>query len=314
MVLNIAFLIVGLVLLYYGAEALVRGSAALALRLGVTPLLVGLTIVAFGTSAPELVVSLRAAMSGSSDIALGNVVGSNICNVLLILGLAALINPLKVELQIVKIQIPTMIAVSLLLWLFLLNGVISRPEALLLLMGFAAFNFGSYWLSRRQLSETVQEIYPDAAPQSQRPTWLNIVFIIAGLALLVLGADLLVKGAVSIAKALGFSEAVIGLTVVAVGTSLPELATSVVAAVKNEADIAVGNVVGSNIFNILLIIGTSAMVTPVPAGGITFGSLAVMTLAAVVALPMAWTGFKLNRVEGALLLSGYVVYVVWLLI
>lgn len=302
-------LVAGLALLVLGAEALVRGSAALARRLGVGPLVVGLTIVAFGTSSPELVVSTRAALVGAGDIALGNVLGSNIANILLILGAAALIRPIRIQTQLVRIDIPIMIAVSLAPFLLLADGRVSRAEGLLLLGGIVAYTVLSIALARSERDPAVRHVIEQGLPAWPRRPLEQLLAIAAGLALLALGADLFVRGAVRMAGALGVSEALIGLTVVAVGTSLPELATSMVAAVRGEGDIAVGNVVGSNLFNLLGILGAAATARPLQATGIGRSDLLAMAAAALVLLPLARSGLRLQRWEAALLLAGYAAYV-----
>lgn len=304
-------LVGGLVLLIVGAEALVRGSAALARRLGVGPLVVGLTVVAFGTSAPELVVSARAALAGAGDIALGNVLGSNIANILLILGLAAMIRPLRIQTQLVRIDIPIMIVVSLLFFLVLADRRVSQLEGLLLLCGIAVYTASSIVLARREQDPALRRSIEGGLPVWPRALAGQLAAIAGGLALLVLGANVFVKGAVRMAGALGVSEALIGLTVVAVGTSLPELATSVVAAAKGEGDIAVGNVVGSNVFNLLGILGASAALRPIVAVEIGAADLLAMVAAALLLLPLARSGLRLRRWEAALLLSVYVGYVLF---
>ncbi len=312
MTLSLVFIAGGLLLLYLGAEGLIRGSVALALRLGLTPLVVGLTVVAFGTSSPELVVSLQAALSGNEAIAIGNVVGSNICNIALILGLSALIRPLKVHLQLLRMDVPLMIAASALLMLMLYDGGLGRPEGALLsvfLIGYTAFNV----LNARRMQGAAPDVLAEAASPPGGPAWRHGVFLFGGLGVLAGGAHLLITGAVDLAQQLGLSDAVIGLTIVALGTSLPELATSVVAAARNEGDIAVGNVVGSNVFNVLFILGLSALVHPLHTGGVTMTDLGIMTAFALLMLPLMRTGFRLVRWEGALLLVLYVGYVAYLL-
>ena len=302
----------GLVLLFGGAEGLVRGSAALALRAGLTPLVVGLTVVAFGTSSPEMVVSVQAALAGRGDLAVGNVVGSNIGNVALILGLSVLIRTMGVRAQLLRLDVPVMVAVSVLLWWLLGDGALGRPEGLVLAGGVVAYTLFNLWQARRETS-AAQSVGEAVLPDPRRPLWRDVVFIVGGLALLVVGADLLVEGAVAVARRLGLSEAVIGLTIVAVGTSMPELATSVVAAFRGEGDIAIGNVVGSNIFNVLGILGTAALVRPLRIEGISPVDLAAMTLVAILLLPLMRTGFRLVRWEGGLLLAFYAAYVYYLL-
>lgn len=302
------FVLAGLMLLAAGAEALVRGSSALALRLGVTPLVVGLTVVAFGTGSPELFVSVEAAYRGDSGIALGNVVGSNIGNVALILGLAALARPMKVRSELIRREAPLMIGVTLLLCALLYDGTLSRVDGLVLVIGSVAYTAFAYLAARRDRSKVVAEEFEDALAQPKRAAWVDAVLVVVGFALLLFGARLLVGGATTIAESFGISQVVIGLTVIAVGTSLPELATSVVAAAKGEADVAFGNVIGSNILNILLILGVAALISPVEAQGLRTLDLIVLVGSAVLLLPLMRRGWVLNRWEGGLLLAGYVAY------
>jgi cation:H+ antiporter len=301
-------LITGLTLLLLGAEGLVRGGAALARRLRVSALVVGLTVVAFGTSTPELVVSIKAALLDAGDIALGNVVGSNIANVLLILGIAAIIRPLRVKAQVIRIDIPIMIGVSVLALPILMNGRVSRVEGLGLLAGIACYTILSVVLARRETEPAVLTEYDRALSARPRSLGGQIVAILLGLSMLAIGSDLFVRGAVALATAVGYSEAFIGLTVVAVGTSLPELFTSVVAAARGESDIAVGNVVGSNIFNLLAILGTSALLRPIQAAGVSRLDYLVMLVAALVLLPFAWSKLRLSRWEALVLLAAYAAY------
>ena len=308
MLVAVLMIVGGLVLLYFGAEGLVRGAVALALRLGLTPLVVGLTVVAFGTSMPELVVSLGAALGGRDAIAVGNVVGSNLCNVALILGLSALLSPIRAHAQLLRFDVPLMIATCGLLLVLLLDGGLGRLEGAGLAAGLVAYALFAVWKARQERPKLQAEI-AESLPATTLPLGRAVLYCGGGLGLLVLGAQGLVEGAVVVATALGVSEATIGLTVVAIGTSLPELATSVVAASRGEGDIALGNVVGSNVFNVLGILGTTALVRPLVLGGVSFVDLAVMMVAAVLLLPLLWTGFRLVRWEGALLLSLYVGYV-----
>ncbi len=312
MILSLLSIALGLALLYVGAEGLVRGSAALALRLGLTPLVVGLTVVAFGTSSPELVVSLQAALSDNGAIAIGNVVGSNICNVALILGLSALIRPLKVHTQLLRFDVPLMVVASVLLALLLLDGALGRLEGALLTTGIVSYTGYILWKART-MNSGLQEEFAEALPARQGALWRHVAFVVGGLGLLVVGANLLVTGAVAVAETMGLSKAFIGLTIVAVGTSLPEMATSLVAAVRREGDIAVGNIVGSNVFNILAILGLSSLAHPLQTQGVAMTDLVVMTAFAVLMLPLMRSGFQLVRWEGALLLALYVGYVGWLL-
>lgn len=309
----ILYLSGGILMLFAGAEGLVRGSSSLALRIGIAPLVVGLIVVSLGTSSPELVISLKAALENNGNISLGNVVGSNIANIALILGVAALIKPMKVQAQVVRREIPIMIFVSLMLVLFLINHEIDRTEGIIFSIGIIVYSVISVYLAKKENNKLIEEEFVEGISKKSLKTWLAIVFIISGLGLLIVGANFFLEAAVEIAKIFGMSQAVIGLTVVAIGTSLPELVTSAVASIKKEADIAIGNAVGSNVFNILLILGITAIIIPISAEEISYVDLGVMLIAAVIILPMSRTGFVLNRWEGALLLVGYFVYIYYLL-
>lgn len=307
----------GFALLVAGAELLVRGAVRLAAAAGISSLVIGLTVVAFGTSAPELAVSVGAALAGRADIAVGNVVGSNILNTLLILGLSALIVPLSVARQLVRLDVPLMIGVSLLVVLLALDGRIGRLEGVLLFAGLLAYVAWSIRLSRRQ-GQVTEAAGAGSHAESGWRWWLAATFLVAvGLGLLVTGAHLMVEGAVAAARALGVSELVIGLTVIAVGTSLPEVATSVLAALRGQRDIAVGNVVGSNLFNLLGVLGLTAAASPlgmpVAPAALRF-DLPVMLATAVVCLPIFFTGSAISRAEGALLLACYGLYLAYLLL
>lgn len=309
---SILSLVAGLAILVAGAEALVRGSVGAALRFGLTPLLIGLTVVAFGTSSPELVVSIKAGLDGNGDIALGNIIGSNICNIALILGLSALIQPLKVQATIIRKDVPVLVAVSLLLLVFLMDGTVSFWEGLIFVVGLVAFTVFSIRQAKREAA-AVKEEFTDVVPAKKLPLWMDLTFLAAGLGLLVLGAQMLVDSAVEIALTAGMSQAAIGLTIVAVGTSLPELATSVIAAFKKEGDIAIGNVVGSNLFNMLGILGLTALVLPVAQGGITTIDTLLMLGLTLFLLPVLRSGYTVSRVEGGLFVAIYVAYTVYLL-
>ena len=313
MLATIGLLAGGLFLLYIGSEGLVRGGRSLALRLGLTRLVVGLTIIAFGTSSPELVVSIKAALDGSGAISLGNVIGSNICNIGLVLGLSALINPIRVQAQVVRIQTPIMIVVSIILFLLLLDGNLSRWEGLGLFAGIIAYVPFSLFLAKKEKGEAVETNLDIHFDSVRKNIWLDILIVLACLAVLALGAKFFVSGAVSLAKALGISQAVIGLTIVALGTSLPELATSMVAAARKEGDISVGNVIGSNIFNILAILGISSLLRPIDLNGISLVDLGVMIILAVLTLPITKSGFVISRREGIILLAIYGGYIFYLL-
>lgn len=305
MIAQILALIAGLALLVAGAEVLISGASALARRLGVRPIIVGLTVVAFGTSAPELVVSLFAGLQGRSEVAVANVVGSNIFNIGAILGLAAMIRPLKVHVDAVRREIPFMLGSALLLGVLCADGKIGRLDGAILLGGFFLFMFKTFsW------SKSVERSAVEPAPSRRR--FAGLAFV-SGLVLLVVGAWLFVGGAIAVARHLRISELVIGLTIVAAGTSLPELAASVMAAWHGEDDIAVGNVTGSNIFNILFILGLCAVWTPLDidrAAGMR--DLGAMVLFSIVLIPVMRTGFVISRAEGALLFAAYTGYTVLL--
>lgn len=309
MVLTFTFFILGLLILVVGAEGLVRCSSLVALRLGVTPLVIGLTVVAFGTSSPELAVSVEAALSGNSSIAMGNVIGSNIANIGLILGLTAMIRPMRVSPVLLRAQIPQMIGISLVLWLLALDGTLGVWDGLLLVAGLVAFVVHSYLGVAGTAAVTgLTEIAP-VAPAAQYKAWFLIVLFAGALAV---GGMLFVNSAVEMARLFNLSEAVIGLTIVAVGTSMPELATSVVAALHKESDIAIGNIVGSNILNILAILGLTALISPLAGAGFSNVDYAAMIGFAVILLPMAWSGRMLSRPEGTVLLLGYFSYMAWI--
>jgi len=317
------FFILGLVALVFGAELLVRGAAKLALSFGISSLVVGLTVVSFGTSAPELAVSVQSTWSGQVDIALGNVIGSNIFNVLIILGLSALITPLIVHQQLVRQEVPIMIGVSLLLWAMTADGGISRWEGGLLVVLLASYIVLLIRQSRRETAAVQAEVdaeYAEAiavTKQSWDDHWAAQLMLIAvGLVLLVLGSNWLVEAAVTFAKQLGVSELIIGLTIVAAGTSLPEVATSVMAAIRGERDIAVGNVVGSNIFNILAVLGVSASIAPTVlpvAPAMLAFDLPIMVAVAAACLPVFFVGNLITRWEGILFLTLYVAYTLYLI-
>ncbi len=306
-------------MLVAGAELLVRGAAKLALTFGISPLVVGLTVVAFGTSSPEIAVSVQAATSGQTDLAVANVVGSNMFNVLFILGISALITPLIVNQQLIRQEIPVMVAVSFLLAALAWDGELSRVDGLIFLALLAGYSVFVIVQSRRLLSTTEGS---EQDTDSNAATWdsklpVQLLLIAAGLGMLVLGAKWLVAAAITFATYLGVSEVIIGLTIVAAGTSLPEVATSVMAAIRGERDIAVGNVVGSNIFNILGVLGITAAVAPdglvVPPAMIAFDIPAVLAVA-VACLPIFFTGNLIARWEGGLFFGLYVGYTTYLIL
>ena len=317
--MTFVYLIGGLVLLVAGAEVLVRGAARLAAQFGIPPLIIGLTVVAFGTSAPEMAVSVQSAFDGQGDIAVGNVVGSNIFNVLFILGLSALITPMLVSRQLIRIDVPIMIGASLLAWFLAMDQQYGRLDGVLLFGGVLAYTafliVGSLRARNTDASEEFEDEYGILAPAGRYSSLKHLAFIAGGLVLLVYGSGLLVDGAVTLAKALGLSELVIGLTIIAAGTSLPEVATSVIAALKGERDIAVGNVVGSNIFNLLCVLGLASLVSPTPLG-VSANAIAfdypVMIAVAMACLPIFFAGYCIRRWEGALFFAYYLIYTTWL--
>lgn len=319
--LTLVFFVLGFLLLVGGAEWLVKGASRLAAISGVSPLVIGLTVVALGTSAPELAVSMNAAYGGKTDIAVGNVIGSNICNILLILGIAALFAPLVVAQQLIRLDVPLLIAVSILMYVLSWDGLIGFVDGLALSAGILAYIVFSVIKSRRESiqvqDEYAREYGPNAASSGYATTIKNLLLILTGLALLVLGARWLVSGAVAIARAFDVSELIIGLTIVAVGTSLPEIATSVISSLRGERDIAVGNAIGSNLFNILAVLGFTAVVAPtgipVSEGALGF-DIPVMIAAAVACLPIFFTGYRIDRWEGVLFVLYYIAYISFLVL
>ena len=313
MLVSIGYLAIGFVLLYFGGEGLVRGAGHMALRFGMSPFIVGMTIVAFATSTPELAVSLQAAFAGVDDVAIGNVVGSNIANIGLILGICALIRPAEVHSRMLRLDLPWLILVSGLLLAFLYDGRISRPAGLVFLVGLGMFLYWNIQIARReQAVERVRAEVEGLVPKQGVHGAGDVLLIAAGLVALVLGGAAFVKGGVSFAAALGVTPAVIALTVIAVGTSLPELATSMVAATKGDADIAVGNIVGSNFFNILAVLGITAVFHPLERGDITMVDLTVMIMFAMVLVPLIMVRERIGRPEGIVLLTAYAAYITWL--
>ena len=317
----LVYLIAGLVLLVAGAEVLVRGAAKLAAQFGIPPLIIGLTVVAFGTSAPETAVSVQAAYNNSGDLAIGNVIGSNIANVLLILGMTALVAPLIVSRQLIRLDVPIMIGASLVVYALAWDGSLSRLDGALLFAGVLSYTAFLIVSSRKDKTapaddEFAKEFGLDETPKPHA-TAINFGLLVAGLVLLVAGSNFLVEGAVGLARALGLSELVIGLTVVAIGTSLPELATSIMAAIKGERDIAVGNIVGSNILNLLCVLGLASLVSPsaipVAANALAF-DFPVMIAVALACLPIFFTGYRINRWEGLLFLAYYLAYTAYLVL
>lgn len=333
-------LAIGLVLLVVGADGLVKGAARLAASIGIPSLVIGLTVVAFGTSAPELAVSIRSALAGQSEMAIANVVGSNIFNVLFILGLAAIITPLAISRQLIRQDVPLMVLASMLVFYMIRDGVLSRLDAgilVVLLLAYTVFLFvqgkrteaterasgannsvapSASGAALSDAASTEQDDEVDALIRGTHPTWQNLLWIIGGLACLVVGANLLVNSAVNIARAFAVSEAVIGLTIVAVGTSLPEVMTSIVASIKGQRDIAVGNVVGSNIFNLLAVLGVSGVLSSNGLAGneqLVQQDFPVMLAVALLCVPLFFTGAILSRIEGALFFILYLAYTLFLI-
>ncbi|MEM9245065.1 MAG: calcium/sodium antiporter [Cyanobacteria bacterium P01_F01_bin.153] len=312
-------LIAGLLLLTLGADVLVRGSVRLSARFGIAPLIVGLTVVAFGTSAPELAVSIQSILLGREAISLGNALGSNIFNVLATLGIASIIAPLAVSQQLVRLDVPLCIGVSALVLLFSLDGRLHQTDGFVLLAGIITYTVFLFIKGRKQGNDDGLEDYEreyGAIANSSLIQWgQDFALVAVGIFMLVSGSKLLVDNAVVLARAWGMSELVIGLTIISVGTSLPELATSVVASFKGERDIAVGNVIGSNLFNLLGVLGVAASLTPaglpVPADALTF-DIPVALAVAVACLPIFFSGYTIDRWEGALFLGYYVAYMSYL--
>lgn len=308
MFLVVGALVAGLLILTAGAEALVKGSASLARRLGVSPLVVGLTVVAFGTSAPELVVSLAGAVKGHGDVAVGNVVGSNIFNIGAILAIAALLKPLRVAPALIRADAPFMAGVSLLAALLMTFMSVGRPIGLMFVLLLISYVTFSIRLTRRESGAEVKQEFDAAVPSATASLGYDIGLMAGGICLLVLGANLLVNSALSVARELGVGEALIGLTIVAAGTSLPEFATTIVATVRGHSDLAIGNIVGSNIFNILGILGLAAALAPLEAPGVGALDRWVMAAFAIMLIPLLRSNRVLNRWEGAVLLGVYAAY------
>ncbi|MCY4150342.1 MAG: calcium/sodium antiporter [Gammaproteobacteria bacterium] len=297
-------LIGGLVLLCVGGDLLVRGAESLAIRLGMTPLVIGLTVVAFGTSSPELFISIGAALRELDDVAIGNAVGSNIANLTLVLGLAAWVYPIRVETQVMKKDAPILILCSVALCVMLLvSGMLTRGYGALMVLALAAYIFFCIRWGKSGDPEPA-----DCESTASRSLFLSTVLVVAGLAMLVYGADFFVDGAVQLARNFGISEAVISLTLVALGTSLPEVASTLIASLKGKGDLAIGNAVGSSIFNILAILGLTSLIAPLSIGNISWVDLAFMTLAAIIVLPILYTEEKMTRLEGVFLVFCYFAY------
>jgi cation:H+ antiporter len=305
---TIAFILIGGGLLFCGGDWLVTGASSLARKRGISRLTIGLTIVAFGTSAPEFFTSLIAALRDVPSISIGNVIGSNITNIALILGLAALIFPPKIAIATIRIQIPFAIVGTAAFTAVILNGTISRPEALAMLLFFTAFIIYCMYSARDVILNN-----NGADTHARSTAWREALYIIFGLAFLIGGSELFIRGAVRLAEIAGVSEYMVGLTVVAVGTSLPELATSITAAIKKESEILVGNIIGSNVFNILFIMGFVGLIRPLSVSGISMTIDTILMLGLTVLLfPMLYTGRRLSRPEGSILVAIYVAYIIYI--
>lgn len=309
--LDFVLILAGLVLLYLGGEGVVRGAICLSVKAGMSRLLIGLTVMAFSTSAPELFVCVNAAIDGDNGIALGNVVGSNIANIGLILGIAACITPLGVQRSVIRQEIPVLLLASLAVVYFIQDDMIQFWNGFFLLAGLIIYVFISFIFARNDPPPELSEI-DDVTARDTGGWGRDVLILSVGIGGLLLGSELMVRGAVSVADQFGISQAVIGLTIVSIGTSLPELATCVVAAIKKEVDIVIGNLIGSNVFNIGAILGCTAVIQPVANDGITAIDLSVMTFLVVLLLPIMLTGFRICRQEGALLVLFYAAYLAYL--
>lgn len=309
-------IIVGFVGLLGGAELLVRGGTGLALRLGITPIVIGVTVVSLGTSMPELAVGIDAARQGSAGLAVGNIVGTNLVNLLLILGLSALITPILLDTRTVRFDLPSMTAVSVVLLLLSLDGTLGALDGLVLLLLGVGYTVGVLRTSRRETAVVEAEYKAEYAP-SKRRTWLDVVSLIVGIAIIVIGATLLVDGSVDAARAFGVSDEVIGLTIIAIGTSAPELVTTIVSTIRGDRDIALGNLLGSSVYNIAFILGITILAAPgvveVP-DEVRGGDLLLMVGAAVACVPVFMSGRRITRLEGGIFVAAYVAYLTWLLV
>jgi cation:H+ antiporter len=312
MLLSTFYLIVSLILLYFGATWLVKGSSALALKAGVSPLVAGLTVVAFGTSSPELVVGISAALSAHGNIAIGNVVGSNMFNICIILGISAVISPLKIKMQLLKFDIPVLIIATIGFMIFFADRNINRVEGIILFASLLLYIVANIILSRREKSKEILDVFDKSVPSGNSKWYWSVAMVVIGIGILVAGSELLIKGAVEIARNLGVGETIISITIIAVGTSIPELASSVVATVKKEYDIAIGNVVGSSIFNILGIIGISSAISPLSAIAISNIDLFAMVGVTLLLLPFFRSHYTMKRDEGIFMIGLYLIYMYYL--
>lgn len=308
MIIDILYTVTGIILLYAGAELLVRGSTSLSYKLNVPPLLIGLIVIGFGTSSPELVVSIDAALAGSGEIAVGNIIGSNISNIALILGIGALIFPIRVQKSLMSLEIPVLVISSILVTFLIFNGFLSRFNGVILCFGLLSYlvvTIRSNYFPSFKNDETVDSV---------GKIRYMILRIVGGLTMLIFGAELMVNGSLGLARAFEISEAVIGLTVVAAGTSLPELATAIIASIRKKGDLILGGLIGSNILNILFVLGITAIIHPISLVDITRTDLLLMTILAIFMIPVMWTGFRVSRWEGGVLLLIYIGYIVYLFV
>ncbi|MGL5226554.1 MAG: calcium/sodium antiporter [Bacteroidales bacterium] len=314
MIINILLLILSLILLYFGADFLVKGSSSMAVRFGIPPLIVGLTIVSLGTSSPELLVSIKSALMGQPELAAGNVIGSNIFNIGAILGICSMIAPLTIKRSLIKQDIPFFLLAAVAVCVLFYNGKINRWEASFFCAGAIFYTVLLIRNSRKAKQQLVASPKEDDSEIKVNKKWyVDLAFILIGLVLLIFGSNLLVDKATLIARSFNVSEAIIGLTIVAAGTGMPELATSVVATIKGNKDIAIGNVIGSNIYNIFLVLGLTSMIKPINTNGIDYVDTFTMLLLSVLLVPLMKSGYVLKRWEGLLLFSVYVVYLLYLL-
>jgi cation:H+ antiporter len=312
MFLPVIYILISLALLYFGASWLVKGSSALALKGGMSPLITGLTIVAFGTSSPELFVSVNAAISGHGNIALGNVIGNNMFNICIILGISAIVSPLKIKLQVLKFDIPVLVISTIGFMFFFADRHLSRIEGGVLIVGIISYTFLNIILARREKNKENKDAYNTSFSEKKMKWYWSAGMILLGIGVLVVGSELLVNGAVTIARSLGVGETIIGLTIIAAGTSLPELASSIVATLKKEYDIAIGNVIGSNIFNILCILGISSVINPLTAISISNIDLYIMLGATLMLVPFFRSSYTLKRDEGIFMIVLYLMYMYYL--
>lgn len=313
---NALWFLAGLAVLIVGAEVMVRGGAELAARLGVGPIIIGLTVVSIGTSLPELAVGIVAAGEGSGALAVGNIAGTNIVNILLILGLSALLVPLSLQMRTIRFELPIMAAAAVLMWAMAIDGNMSRVDGAILVACAVAYTVAVIWSSRRESRQITEEFAGEYSAPPRSRTALHVVMTVGGIAVVVIGAEWLVDGAVGLARGFGVSDALIGLTVVAIGTSAPELVTTIVSTIRGERDIAIGNLIGSSIYNILFILGVTCLV---PVNGLALPDslvrvdIPIMVAVAALCIPIFLSGRRVTRHEGAFMVGAYLAYLVFVL-